>query len=120
MFRKPLRFQKIIAPWVWFETLALGDRFRVKRIVVKPGGRLSLQSHASRAEHWVVVEGTVHVTISGEQRRLCENQSLYVPVESQHRLENKSDKDAILIEVQTGGYLGEDDIVRYDDVYARS
>ena len=115
-----VEFPKDHRPWGWFETLALGDRFRVKRIVVKPGGRLSLQSHARRAEHWVVVEGTVYVTISGEQRRLGENQSLYVPVESQHRLENKSDKDAILIEVQTGGYLGEDDIVRYDDVYARS
>ena len=113
-------FQKEYRPWGWFETLALGERFRVKRIVVKPGGRLSLQSHTRRAEHWVVVEGTVYVTISGEKRRLGENQSLYVPVEAQHRLENESDTPVVLIEVQTGGYLGEDDIVRYDDVYARN
>jgi len=112
-------FPKEHRPWGWFETLALGDRFRVKRIVVKPGGRLSLQSHTRRAEHWVVVEGTVFVTISGERRRLGENQSLYVPVEARHRLENESSENAVLIEVQTGGYLGEDDIVRYDDVYAR-
>ncbi len=112
-------FPKEHRPWGWFETLVLGDRFRVKRIVVKPGGRLSLQSHRRRAEHWVVVEGTVYVTISGEKRRLGENQSLYVPVEAQHRLENESNANAVLIEVQTGAYLGEDDIVRYDDVYAR-
>ena len=112
-------FPKEHRPWGWFETLVLGDRFHVKRIVVKPGGRLSLQSHRRRAEHWVVVEGTVYVTISGEKRRLGENQSLYVPVEAQHRLENESDTNAVLIEVQTGAYLGEDDIVRYDDVYAR-
>ena len=112
-------FPKEHRPWGWFETLALGDRFRVKRILVKPGGRLSLQSHHRRAEHWVVVEGTVYVTISGEKRRLGENQSLYVPVEAKHRLENESTTNAVLIEVQTGAYLGEDDIVRYDDVYAR-
>ena len=112
-------FPKEHRPWGSFETLALGGRFKVKRLVVKPGGRLSLQSHMRRAEHWVVVEGTVFVTISGKRRRLGENQSLYVPVEAQHRLENESDQDAVLIEVQTGAYLGEDDIVRYDDAYAR-
>ena len=106
-------------PWGWFETIALGDRFRVKRIVVKPGGRLSLQSHRRRAEHWVVVEGTAQVTVSGKKRRLGENQSIYVPVGARHRLENETARDLVLIEVQTGAYLEEDDIERFDDAYAR-
>lgn len=106
-------------PWGWFETLALGERFRVKRIVVTPGGRLSLQSHQRRAEHWVVVAGTAQVTLGGTARRLSENQSLYVPVGEKHRLENITDTPLVLIEVQTGAYLGEDDIERFDDVYAR-
>jgi mannose-1-phosphate guanylyltransferase/mannose-6-phosphate isomerase len=106
-------------PWGWFETLAVEGRFRVKRIVVKPGGRLSLQSHQRRAEHWVVVEGTAQVTIGDRKRRLGENQSVYVPVGARHRLENESGADLVLIEVQTGAYLGEDDIERYDDAYLR-
>jgi len=106
-------------PWGWFETLALGDRFRVKRIVVKPGGRLSLQSHSRRAEHWVVVEGTARVTIGETVKRLGENQSVYVPVGRKHRLENPTETPVVLIEVQTGAYLEEDDIARFDDVYAR-
>lgn len=106
-------------PWGWFETLAVEGRFRVKRIVVKPGGRLSLQSHQRRAEHWVVVEGTAQVTIGEHKRRLGENQSVYVPVGARHRLENECDSDLVLIEVQTGAYLGEDDIERFDDAYSR-
>ncbi|MBT8414733.1 MAG: mannose-1-phosphate guanylyltransferase/mannose-6-phosphate isomerase [Boseongicola sp.] len=106
-------------PWGWFETLAVEERFRVKRIVVKPGGRLSLQAHQRRAEHWVIVEGTAQVTIGDRKRRLGENQSVYVPVGARHRLENESDGDLVLIEVQTGAYLGEDDIERFDDAYLR-
>lgn len=106
-------------PWGWFESLIIGDRFQVKRIVVNPGGKLSLQSHEKRAEHWVVVQGTAIVTLGDEERRLGENQSIYVPVGVKHRMENRGDVPMILIEVQTGSYLGEDDIVRYDDVYAR-
>lgn len=106
-------------PWGWFESLVIGDRFQVKRIVVNPGGKLSLQSHEKRAEHWVVVQGTAIVTLGDEERRLSENQSIYVPVGVKHRMENRGDAPMILIEVQTGSYLGEDDIVRYDDVYAR-
>ena len=106
-------------PWGWFESLALGERFQVKRIVVKPGAALSLQSHRHRAEHWIVVEGRARVTIDEEVRVLSENQSVYVPLGAVHRLENPGLGPMVLIEVQTGSYLGEDDIVRYEDVYAR-
>ena len=107
-------------PWGWFETLAIDDRFQVKRIVVKPGGQLSLQSHLHRAEHWVVVLGTARVTINDEVKLVSENQSVYVPLGATHRMENPGKVPMVLIEVQTGSYLGEDDIVRYEDVYARS
>ena len=107
-------------PWGWFETLALDDRFQVKRIVVKPGGQLSLQSHLHRAEHWIVVSGTARVTIGEDVTLVSENQSVYVPLGAQHRMENPGRVPMVLIEVQTGSYLGEDDITRYEDVYARS
>lgn len=107
-------------PWGWFETLALSDRFQVKKIVVKPGGVLSLQSHMHRAEHWIVVSGTAQVTIGDEQRLVSENQSVYIPLGETHRMENPGKLPMVLIEVQTGAYLGEDDIVRYEDVYART
>ncbi len=106
-------------PWGWYESLVVGPRFQVKRIVVHPGAALSLQSHNHRAEHWVVVEGTARVTIDKEVRLVTENQSVYVPVGSKHRLENPGDALLTLIEVQTGSYLGEDDIIRYEDRYAR-
>jgi mannose-1-phosphate guanylyltransferase/mannose-6-phosphate isomerase len=106
-------------PWGWFETLVLGERFQVKRIVVLPGAALSLQSHVHRAEHWVVVSGTARVTIGEEVRLVTENQSVYVPLGAVHRMENPGKVPMVLIEIQTGTYLGEDDIVRYEDVYAR-
>lgn len=106
-------------PWGSFESLARGDRFQVKRIVVKPGGILSLQSHMHRAEHWIVVAGTAKVTVGDEVRLISENQSIYVPLGEKHRLENPGKVPMVLIEVQTGTYLGEDDIVRYEDIYAR-
>ena len=106
-------------PWGWFERIAIGERFQVKRIVVHPGAALSLQSHQRRAEHWTVVQGTAQVTIGDVEKRLGENQSVYVSVGKKHRLENRSTDPLILIEVQTGAYLGEDDIERFDDVYAR-
>jgi mannose-1-phosphate guanylyltransferase/mannose-6-phosphate isomerase len=106
-------------PWGWFETLALADRFQVKRIVVKPGAALSLQSHVHRAEHWIVVSGTAKVTVNDEVRLVTENQSVYIPLGAIHRMENPGRVPMVLIEVQTGVYLGEDDIVRYEDVYAR-
>jgi len=112
-------FPKDHRPWGWFETLVLGGRFQVKRIVVHPGAALSLQSHHHRSEHWIVVSGTAKVTIGDEVKLLSENQSVYVPLGAVHRMENPGKVDMVLIEVQTGSYLGEDDIVRYEDVYAR-
>ncbi len=107
-------------PWGWFESLVVAERFQVKRICVHPGAALSLQSHVHRAEHWIVVAGTARVTVDGESRLLAENQSVYVPLGSVHRLENPGKVPMVLIEVQTGSYLGEDDIIRYEDVYARN
>lgn len=106
-------------PWGHFETLALADRFQVKRIVVKPGASLSLQSHFHRSEHWIVVEGTAKVTIDENVQLVSENQSVYIPLGAVHRMENPGKVDMVLIEIQTGIYLGEDDIVRYEDVYSR-
>ncbi len=106
-------------PWGWFETLALADRFQVKRIVVKPGAALSLQSHVHRAEHWIVVSGTARVTVGDAVDLVSENQSVFIPLGAKHRLENPGKLPMVLIEVQTGAYLGEDDIIRYEDAYAR-
>ncbi len=106
-------------PWGSFETLDLGPRFQVKRLVVKPGQRLSLQMHHRRAEHWVVVAGTAQVVRGEEELTLGEDQSTYIPIGMKHRLENRGDVDLEVIEVQSGDYLGEDDIVRFEDVYNR-
>ena len=106
-------------PWGWYESIALGPRFQVKRIVVNPGEALSLQSHNHRAEHWIVVEGTAKVTINDVVETITENQSVYIPLGAVHRMENPGKLNLTLIEVQTGSYFGEDDIIRYDDVYAR-
>jgi mannose-1-phosphate guanylyltransferase / mannose-6-phosphate isomerase len=107
-------FPRCHRPWGWYETLSLGHRFQVKRIMVHPGGILSLQSHVHRAEHWVVVEGTARVTVGDNVRLLTENESVYVPLGAVHRLENPGKLDLHLIEVQSGSYLSEDDIARYD------
>ena len=117
--KQATNFPKENRPWGWYETLALGDRFQVKRICVKPGGSLSLQSHFHRAEHWVVVEGTAKITLEDNVHLMSENQSIYIPIGSKHRLENPGKLPVLLIEVQTGSYLGEDDIVRYEDIYKR-
>jgi mannose-1-phosphate guanylyltransferase/mannose-6-phosphate isomerase len=108
-----------LRPWGWFERIAAGERFQVKRIMVKPGASMSLQSHQHRAEHWVIVAGTATVTVGESVRELGENQSVYIPAGARHRLENKGETPILLIEVQTGAYLGEDDILRYQDQYAR-
>lgn len=107
-------------PWGWFESLAMGERFQVKRIVVHPGASLSLQSHVHRSEHWIVVEGTAKVTVDSTVQLVTENQSVYIPLGAVHRMENPGKVPMVLIEVQTGIYLGEDDIIRYEDVYART
>jgi mannose-1-phosphate guanylyltransferase/mannose-6-phosphate isomerase len=110
---------KVHRPWGSYQSLDQGDRYQVKRIVVKPGGRLSLQLHHHRAEHWVVVRGTARVVVGPDTRNIHENESVYIPIGSQHRLENPGKIDLELIEVQTGSYLGEDDIVRIEDDYRR-
>ena len=111
--------QRDYRPWGWFESLVIGPRFQVKRIKVHPGAALSLQSHHHRSEHWIVVEGTAKVTINDEVQLVGENASVYIPLGAVHRMENPGKVPLTLIEVQTGSYLGEDDIIRYEDVYAR-
>ena len=111
---------RVYRPWGYYEGVADGDRFQVKQISVKPGEKLSLQMHHHRAEHWVVVQGTARVTKGDEEILLTENQSTYIPLGVQHRLENPGEIELTLIEVQSGAYLGEDDIVRFDDLYGRS
>lgn len=107
-------------PWGWYETLCLDTRFQVKRIMVKPGGVLSLQSHHHRSEHWIVVAGTAEVTVGEEVKLVTENESVYIPLGAVHRMANPGKLPMYLIEVQTGAYLGEDDIVRYEDIYDRA
>jgi mannose-1-phosphate guanylyltransferase/mannose-6-phosphate isomerase len=107
-------------PWGYYESIDMGERFQVKRIVVIPGGKLSLQKHRHRAEHWVVVHGTAEVTIGDKVTAVHENESIYIPIGSVHRLDNQGKIPLELIEVQTGSYLGEDDIERIEDIYKRN
>jgi mannose-1-phosphate guanylyltransferase/mannose-6-phosphate isomerase len=111
---------RVYRPWGFYESLIHGDRFQVKRIVVTPGHKLSLQKHFHRAEHWVVVNGTAVVTRDGEEVMVRENESIYLPLGTVHRMENPGRIPLTLIEVQSGSYLGEDDIVRFEDSYGRS
>jgi len=112
--------RKVYRPWGSYDSIDMGERFQVKRIVVKPGAALSLQKHHHRAEHWIVVSGTAEVTRDDEVFLLGENQSTYLPLGSVHRLRNPGKMPLELIEVQSGSYLGDDDIVRFDDVYGRA
>ena len=107
-------------PWGNYRSLDLGPRHQVKSIVVKPGGRLSLQKHHHRSEHWIVVRGTATVTVAGQVKTVHENESVYIPIGAVHRMENPGKIDLEIIEVQTGGYFGEDDIIRIEDVYNRA
>jgi len=115
-----LMHERVHRPWGWYQTIDRGEAFRVKRICVNAGARLSLQRHRRRAEHWVVVSGEAAVHRGGEDIRLCPNQSTYIPIGAAHRLENPGEEPLYLIEVQSGEYLEEDDIERLDDDYARS
>ena len=115
-----LHHSKVYRPWGHYEGIDSGDRFQVKRITVKPGEKLSLQMHHHRAEHWVVVSGTALVTCGDKATLLSENESTYIPIGMTHRLENPGKLPLHLIEVQSGSYLGEDDIVRFEDIYQRS
>ena len=112
--------ERMYRPWGLYETLVLGERFQVKQILVNPGASLSLQMHHHRAEHWVVVSGTAEVQVDNSIQMLTEDQSIYIPIGSKHRLTNPGKLPLTLIEVQSGGYLAEDDIVRFDDIYNRS
>jgi mannose-1-phosphate guanylyltransferase/mannose-6-phosphate isomerase len=112
--------RKVLRPWGWYDSVDFGERFQVKRIGVKPGASLSLQKHHHRAEHWVVVRGTAQVTRGDETFLLSENQSTYIPIGEVHRLHNPGKMELEMIEVQSGSYLGEDDIVRLEDSYGRT
>lgn len=114
-----LMHRRVYRPWGSYEGVDAGERFQVKRLIVKPGASLSLQMHHHRAEHWVVVKGIARVTRNDEEFTLCENQSTYIPIGTKHRLANPGTIPLEIIEVQSGAYLGEDDIVRFDDVYNR-
>lgn len=111
--------RKIFRPWGWYDCVDIGKRFQVKRIVVKPGASLSLQMHHHRAEHWIVVSGTAQVTRGDTKYLVSENESTFIPLGTRHRLENPGSVPLEIIEVQSGSYLGEDDIVRFEDVYGR-
>lgn len=111
--------RKVYRPWGYYQTIDVGNRFQVKQLMIRPGGQLSLQMHHHRAEHWVVVEGTALITCDGKNFLLHENESTYIPLGARHRLENPGKVPLRLIEVQSGTYLGEDDIVRFEDNYGR-
>jgi mannose-1-phosphate guanylyltransferase / mannose-6-phosphate isomerase len=117
--RAAVEHRRIYRPWGYYQDVDAAPRYRVKRIVVKPGSTLSLQKHFHRSEHWVVVKGTAEITLGNDVRSVHENESVYIPIGSIHRLANPGKISLELIEVQVGSYLGEDDIVRLDDVYGR-
>ncbi len=110
---------RVHRPWGCYQGIDIADRYQVKRISVKPGASLSLQMHHHRAEHWIVVNGTAKVTCDDKTFLLSENESTYIPVGTKHRLENPGQIPLDIIEVQSGSYLGEDDIVRFEDIYGR-
>ena len=111
--------REVVRPWGTYDSIDRGKRYQVKRIMVKPGAKLSVQMHHHRAEHWIIVKGTAKITNGGKTYLLTENQSTYIPVGEVHALENPGRVPLELIEVQSGSYLGEDDIVRFEDLYGR-
>ncbi len=117
--RAAVEHRRMYRPWGYYQDVDAAERYRVKQIVVKPGSKLSLQKHFHRSEHWVVVKGTAEVTVGDDVRSVHENESVYIPIGSLHRLANPGKIPLELIEVQVGSYLGEDDIVRLDDAYGR-
>ena len=116
---EPGLHREVFRPWGSYDSVDAGTRFQVKRLTIKPGATLSLQKHRHRAEHWVVVKGIARITRGDDVFLLSENESTYIPVGTVHRIENPGDEPLQIIEVQSGGYLGEDDIVRLDDNYGR-
>jgi mannose-1-phosphate guanylyltransferase/mannose-6-phosphate isomerase len=117
--REVVEHRRVYRPWGYYQSIDQGSRYQVKRILVRPGGQLSLQKHFHRAEHWIVVKGTAEVSRNEEVVQVHENESIYLPIGCKHRLSNPGKIDLELIEVQTGTYLGEDDIVRFEDRYNR-
>ncbi len=107
-------------PWGTYQTIIRGDTYQVKRIMVNPNSQLSLQSHNHRSEHWVIVEGEGTVTLGDKQIKVKKDSVVYIPVKEKHRMSNFTDKPVVFIEVQNGDYLGEDDIIRYEDIYGRA
>jgi mannose-6-phosphate isomerase-like protein (cupin superfamily) len=112
-------YELVERPWGNYKTIFMGDTYQVKRIVVYPNSKLSLQSHNHRSEHWIMVEGNGNVTLGNSQIELKKDEHVYIPVQEKHRMSNFTDKNVVFIEVQNGDYLGEDDIVRYEDMYGR-
>ena len=110
---------RVHRPWGWYQRIEIGPRFQVKRILVKPGARLSLQKHVHRAEHWVVVHGTAEVSVDERTWLMKENEAAYIPLGAVHRLANPGKIPVEMIEVQVGSYTGEDDIIRIEDIYGR-
>ena len=110
---------KVFRPWGWFDLIEVGENFKIKRIMVNPGESLSLQSHNQRSEHWVVLKGEATILCNDLNFTLKENESTFIPLQAKHRLSNKNKVPLEIIEIQAGSYLGEDDIVRYDDIYGR-
>ena len=106
-------------PWGWFEILLEDKNLKVKRILVKPGKRLSLQSHKHRSENWIMVQGEALITLDADVKKYKKTETVFIPVEAKHRIENIGDENVIFVEVQTGSYLGEDDIIRYEDDFNR-
>ena len=118
--RSAMALERDERPWGMYEVLAEGEGYKVKRIEVQPGQRLSLQSHEQRSEHWVVVKGTALVTLGEQEITLHSNQHLLIPVQTRHRVANPGSQPLVFVEVQSGSYLGEDDIRRYEDDYQRA
>ena len=112
--------RKVNRPWGWYDSIDEGERFKVKRIMVNPKSSLSLQMHHHRAEHWIVVKGIAEITNGDQMITLTENQSTYIPLGQKHRLTNPGSVTLEIIEVQSGNYLGEDDIVRFEDIFGRN
>jgi len=112
-----LQHRTVYRPWGWFQLLHVGDRYQVKRLYISPGARIQLQKHAQRAEHWVVVEGEATVRLDEEERLIGRDESILIPIGSTHSVENASDKPLVIVEVQSGGYLGEDDVIRFESLY---
>lgn len=115
-----MQIEKVIRPWGYFVNIIEENGYKVKQICILPGKRLSLQSHFQRSEHWVVVQGIASVQIGADIQKVHVNQHIYVPKEVEHRIENKTSENVVIIETQIGNYLGEDDIIRHEDDYGRT